>query len=80
VPADDKHIKLVRSLDSFLGEMTDAQAGPTKAGQAAADQKQHTITLIQPSKHDSTRFYQDYTSISDALEGMSSSASVSYHC
>ncbi|KAL6756769.1 enhancer of rudimentary-domain-containing protein [Haematococcus lacustris] len=30
----------------------------------------HTIVLAQPSKHDSTRFYQDYTSKQEALEGI----------
>ncbi|KAF5842820.1 enhancer of rudimentary [Dunaliella salina] len=30
----------------------------------------HTIALIQVSKHDSTRFYTDYSNIEQCLEGI----------
>jgi hypothetical protein len=30
---------------------------------------EHTIALIQVSKHDSTRFYVDYSSLKQCLEG-----------
>lgn len=29
----------------------------------------HTIALIQSSRHDSTRFYQDSKNVEEALEG-----------
>lgn len=32
--------------------------------------KMHTIALLQASKHDSTRFYQDYNSVAEAIEGV----------
>mmetsp|Transcript_35445 Transcript_35445/g.78642 ORF Transcript_35445/g.78642 Transcript_35445/m.78642 type:complete len:105 (-) Transcript_35445:2658-2972(-) len=31
--------------------------------------KNHTILLLQTAKHDSTRFYQDFSTVSNALEG-----------
>lgn len=50
--------------------------------QAATEKtpKAHTIALIQQSKHDSTRFYQDYTGLQEAVEGGSSQNDVFTIC
>eukprot|EP00798_Chlamydomonas_sp_ICE-L_P018858 gene18858-25411_t len=65
-------------------EATAAPVAPSTAGAAASKpkaakkeakpetpkEKNHTIVMVQTSKHDSTRFYFDHASQAEAIEGV----------
>jgi hypothetical protein len=52
--------------------ISSSMAGPeNKSDTQAASTPgiQHVIMLLQPSKHDSTRFYRDFRSLPEAIDG-----------
>ncbi len=60
-PAQKPETKVVKA------EKTESKPESKPEKQA---EKNHTIVLVQMSKHDSTRFYTDHPSLSDAIEGV----------